>query len=488
MMLKKFWYTVIICGFVFFTGCNLEDITTPDDGEGLSVSFTVSASSGETPFEVTFDASESISVNATITSYSWNFGDGTNGTGVTVKHTYLETGNFVVSLTVNDSAGQNKVSTKNIIVTAGEALYVDANFTGESTGSESSPFKMITAAMNVATSGQVIHVMNGEYNESFKLIGGIVLQGESMDGVILTAAETNAITVDGIEEASEINNFTIKGASGAGIYCGLSADITIKNCTFTENNHGIKIYNNANPVITNCTFKGNERGITIENNSSPEISSSNISENVDGIVVDNNASPQIVENVITANTSTGIRVENYSTPAIDGNTISENAERGLYISLYSKPYIANNAFSSNEVTDIKCSDSYSDFNDEGGNTYSKCNGCDSCGDELILDVAGRFEGSGTTDENRTVVRAMEIEQNGVNLKIKFFNQRDGVIPSEHNDYVETTLKAGESTLSFTTQTLGDQWDITFLDEGAKINATQIVAAGGKTVTITMTRQ
>ena len=72
---------------------------------------------------------------------------------------------------------------------------------------------------------------------------------------------------------TQVENMTIKGASGSGVYCGLGADITIKKCVFTENHNGVKVYNNANPVITDSIFNNNERGITIENNSAPEISS-----------------------------------------------------------------------------------------------------------------------------------------------------------------------------------------------------------------------
>lgn len=59
---------------------------------------------------VTVDVNESITFNASGTydvendtiTYTWDFGDGTNGTGATVTHNYSESGAYQVTLTVSD--------------------------------------------------------------------------------------------------------------------------------------------------------------------------------------------------------------------------------------------------------------------------------------------------------------------------------------------------------------------------------------------------
>jgi streptogrisin C len=53
-----------------------------------------------------FNASGSYDPDGSIVSYSWNFGDGTTGSGVTASHIYPYEGTFLVTLTVTDDSGK----------------------------------------------------------------------------------------------------------------------------------------------------------------------------------------------------------------------------------------------------------------------------------------------------------------------------------------------------------------------------------------------
>lgn len=52
-----------------------------------------------------------------ITSYNWDFGDGTTGSGATPTHTYNTVGNYVVSLVVSDGTDSSAVATTTVAVT-----------------------------------------------------------------------------------------------------------------------------------------------------------------------------------------------------------------------------------------------------------------------------------------------------------------------------------------------------------------------------------
>ena len=68
-------------------------------------SFTETAEIVDTEETISFDASESSDPDGTIVSYSWDFGDGTKGTGVSVQHAYSQDGSYIVTLTVTDNDG-----------------------------------------------------------------------------------------------------------------------------------------------------------------------------------------------------------------------------------------------------------------------------------------------------------------------------------------------------------------------------------------------
>jgi len=64
--------------------------------------------------QVTFNASGSSSPNGSITSYQWDFGDGTTGSGLSVTKTYGSTTPVTVTLTVTDSTGKSATTTRTV--------------------------------------------------------------------------------------------------------------------------------------------------------------------------------------------------------------------------------------------------------------------------------------------------------------------------------------------------------------------------------------
>ncbi|MGI9319299.1 MAG: PKD domain-containing protein, partial [bacterium] len=70
----------------------------------ITAHFSATPESGNAPLDVFFDGSASSGDN-TITSYTWDFGDGNVDSGATLSHSYTQAGSYLVSLTVEDSVG-----------------------------------------------------------------------------------------------------------------------------------------------------------------------------------------------------------------------------------------------------------------------------------------------------------------------------------------------------------------------------------------------
>ena len=87
---------------------------------------------------VTLSGIGSSDSDGSITSYSWNFGDSTTGTGSTVSHTYANAGTYYATLTVTDNGGLTASDTMFVDVTAAApAQYVWSKDFGGTTLSDS---------------------------------------------------------------------------------------------------------------------------------------------------------------------------------------------------------------------------------------------------------------------------------------------------------------------------------------------------------------
>lgn len=85
--------------------------------------FTVSPTPVIAGVSTNFDASQSCASQSGtcstsgITSYVWNFGDGSSAAGLTTTHTFTGQGSYTVSLTVTNDRGMSTTSTQTIAVT-----------------------------------------------------------------------------------------------------------------------------------------------------------------------------------------------------------------------------------------------------------------------------------------------------------------------------------------------------------------------------------
>ena len=82
-----------------------------------TASVTASPTSGDAPLAVSFNALGSNDPDGSIVSYSWNFGDGASGNGVTASHTYDNADTYTATLTVTDDDGATDSASSQIQVT-----------------------------------------------------------------------------------------------------------------------------------------------------------------------------------------------------------------------------------------------------------------------------------------------------------------------------------------------------------------------------------
>ena len=91
--------------------------------------------------EITFDASGSFDPEGNITSYSWDFGDKTNDTGITATHAYSHLGIYIVTLTVTDSNNQKESDTIKVWIQESNGHANKPNITGILSGKANTRYK-----------------------------------------------------------------------------------------------------------------------------------------------------------------------------------------------------------------------------------------------------------------------------------------------------------------------------------------------------------
>ncbi len=94
-----------------------------------TAAFSVPAGAQAPSTSLGFDASASVAAppDGSITSYSWDFGDGATGTGASPHHSYNNPGQYTVSLTVTDELGLSNTTTHQVTVDAAPAASFSAS-------------------------------------------------------------------------------------------------------------------------------------------------------------------------------------------------------------------------------------------------------------------------------------------------------------------------------------------------------------------------
>jgi hypothetical protein len=133
--------------------------------------------------------------------------------------------------------------------------------------------------------------------------------------LLVTAADTTAISIDASNVTIDLNGFSIVGPGpGVGLYgiADLSANtaVAVRNGTIAGFSYGIQLTGPGGPkdLVTGAIIQN----MTVYNN---------------GVGISSGPSSLLRDNVATGNTSEGIRTRAYST--IAGNTVTNNGDVGI---------------------------------------------------------------------------------------------------------------------------------------------------------------
>lgn len=161
--------------------------------------------------DVRFDGSTSTpGLGAVITSYSWDFGDNTSGTGVAPTHRYSVAGSYQVRLTVTDSNGaSNQSAPQTIVVGAGSGPTADFLF------SPSGPLVGQTIFFNGSTSAAGTGHSIVRYDWNFG--DGQTRSGSAVSKSYTTAGTYSVVltVTDEVGQTAQTVKSVVVGASAA---------------------------------------------------------------------------------------------------------------------------------------------------------------------------------------------------------------------------------------------------------------------------------
>ncbi len=160
-----------------------------------------------------FDASGSYDNDGTIVSYSWDFGDGSTGSGITAVHTYPAAGTFPAALTVTDNDGLSDSDSQNVTV---EDLVV--NTPPEVTISAPADGAIFPSGALISFSGFAGDLEDGDLTAALtwtSSIDGTIGSGGSFSAALSENAHTITaqVTDAGGETGSDFISITVEAAA-----------------------------------------------------------------------------------------------------------------------------------------------------------------------------------------------------------------------------------------------------------------------------------
>jgi len=234
-----------------------------------------------------------------------------------------------------------------------DTIYVDDDAAEGGNGSHDKPYKEIQQAVDNATSGDLIIVFNGTYQENVLVDVSVSIIGNHSSNTTIQGSGTGdvvRITSDGVL----FKGFTVLNSEKSDDYAGISAiseNSQIKDNNCSGNNIGILVEGYGSNQMINNTCSNNDRsGISLRDTNSNEISDNYCHENINyGISLTRSGDNLVKNNTIiceTTNEDDGISLYESGGNRISNNLI-ENSDRAIRISYFDRNRIDNNICANN---------------------------------------------------------------------------------------------------------------------------------------------
>ncbi|PAX51998.1 DUF1565 domain-containing protein [Brunnivagina elsteri] len=246
-------------------------------------------------------------------------------------------------------------------------------------GSEQTPLKTITRAIEVAAPNSTIILAQGTYSsvtgEVFPLIlkPGITIQGDVRTkgrGTVIQGGDDYLSRSFGKQNVGIVaaNNTTVTGITvtnpnprGYGMLIESANAVISENIFAGSTQDGISVTGNAAPTISkNYFYQNKANGLTVSGNARGEIRENIFQQTGFGINIAQNAEPLVIGNQIQYNRA-GIVIQANARPKLRNNQILSNREDGLVVIAQAMPDLGNanesggNEFRNNARYDINAS-------------------------------------------------------------------------------------------------------------------------------------
>ncbi len=161
--------------------------------------------------DVTLDGSNSTVKIGKITNYGWDFGDGVQANGITVKHKYAAAGSYEVTLTVKDNTGFKATDKATVSVIDWDVLATPVNAGGHVIQAPLVDFlpdgRMVIAEGNSATEIEIA-VETSENSKTFNYVTSIIPGTQSSFGSFIKASDADTVVLGASTHIYKINLVT----------------------------------------------------------------------------------------------------------------------------------------------------------------------------------------------------------------------------------------------------------------------------------------